>query len=116
MTGRIVPTQVDPEVAKLQEPHTGMKFQITIDAVEPPCRLAFCWHPFAIDSNHDYSQEPTTLVDFNLTESGEQTLLTITESGFEFIPAERREQAFQANNGGWEHQTRLVEKFIAMRS
>ena len=116
MIGRIVPTQVDPEVAKLQEPHTGMKFQIDIEEIDPPHLLAFRWHPFAIDSNRDYSKEPTTLVTFKLTESGGQTLLTITESGFEFLPTDRREQAFQANDGGWEHQTRLVEKFIAMRA
>lgn len=114
--GRIVPTQVDPEVAKLQEPHKGMKFQITIEAIDPPNRLSFRWHPFSIDTSRDYSKEPSTLVNFQLTESREQTLLTITESGFDLLPDDRREQAFQANNGGWEHQTKLIEKFIAQRA
>ena len=113
MSGRIVPTKVDPEVAKLQEPHTGKRFQIVIDAIEPMTRFAFRWHPFAIDPSYDYSREPMTLVTFELSEAPEGTLLTITESGFDQIPIERRAQAFQANDGGWAHQTKLIEKYLA---
>ena len=40
------------------------------------------------------------------------TLLTITESGFEQIPMQRRAQAFKANDGGWTHQTKLIEKYL----
>jgi uncharacterized protein YndB with AHSA1/START domain len=112
MTGRIVPTTVDPEVAKLQEPHTGKPFQILVECIEPMRRFSFRWHPFAIDPNHDYSQEPMTLVTFELTEVSEGTLLTITESGFDQIPIERRAQAFKSNDGGWTHQTKLIEKYL----
>jgi uncharacterized protein YndB with AHSA1/START domain len=112
LRGRIVPTQVDPEVAKLQEPHTGTPFQIVVDVVEPMHRFAFRWHPFAIDPNHDYSKEPMTLVTFELAEAEHGTLLTITESGFDQIPLARRAQAFQANDGGWTHQTKLIEKYL----
>jgi hypothetical protein len=28
-------------------------------------------------------------------------------------PLERRAKAFAANEGGWEHQARLVEKYLA---
>ena len=49
VTGRIAPTQVDPNVAKMQEPYSGMKFDFTIDRIEPPRLLSFRWHPFAID-------------------------------------------------------------------
>lgn len=114
MTGRIVPTQVDPEVAKMQEPHTGKPFRILVDTVEPMTRFAFRWHPFAIDPNHDYSKEPMTLVTFELTDADGGTLLTITESGFDQIPLERRAQAFKANDGGWTHQTKLIEKYLAL--
>ncbi len=110
--GRIVPTQVDPEVAKLQEPYTGKPFQIRIESIEPMNRFAFRWHPFAIDPNYDYSQEPMTLVSFELSEVDGGTLLTITESGFEQIPMSRRAQAFKANDGGWTHQTQLIEKYL----
>lgn len=113
LRGRIFPTQIDPEVAKLQEPHTGKPFQILVESLEPMQRFAFRWHPFAIDPDHDYSQEPMTLVTFELSEAAGGTLLTITESGFDQLPVERRAQAFRANDGGWTHQTKLIEKYLA---
>ena len=112
MNGRVVPTKVDPEIARLQEPHTGKPFQILVEEVTPMTRFAFRWHPFAIDPSHDYSSEPTTLVAFGLVEVDGGTQLTITESGFDQIPAERRSQAFKANDGGWTHQSRLIAKFL----
>ncbi len=114
MTGRIVPTKVDPEVAKLQEPHTPKRFETLIERIEPMTRFAFRWHPFAIDPNHDYSHEPMTLVTFELADAEEGTLLTITESGFDQLPVERRDQAFKANDGGWTHQAKLIEKYLAL--
>lgn len=112
MHGRVVPTQVDPEVAKLQEPYTGMPFHILIESVEPMSRFSFRWHPFAIDPSCDYSHEPMTLVTFELSEVEGGTLLTITESGFDQIPIERRSQAFKANDGGWTHQSKLIQKYL----
>lgn len=113
LCGKIKPTQVDPEVAKLQESHAGKAFQIQVESIEAMNRFAFRWHPFAINPNHDYSQEPMTLVTFELSEAEGGTLLTITESGFDQIPIERRAQAFQANDGGWTHQAKLIEKYLA---
>lgn len=112
MQGRVTPTQVDPDVAKLQEPHAGKPFHIVVDAIEPMRRFSFRWHPFAIDPNHDYSSEPMTLVEFELMEVVNGVQLTITESGFDQIPASRRHQAFTANDGGWSHQIRLIEKYV----
>jgi uncharacterized protein YndB with AHSA1/START domain len=114
ITGRIVPTKVDPEVAKLQEPHTGKKFEILIERIQPMDQFSFRWHPFAIDPAVDYAKEPTTLVTFELAKADDGTLLTIKESGFEQIPAARRKQAFEANDGGWTHQTKLIEKYLAL--
>jgi uncharacterized protein YndB with AHSA1/START domain len=113
MVGGIVPTQVDPEVAKLQEPHRGAKFEITVEAIEPMKRFAFRWHPFAIDPKVDYSKEETTLVEFRLSEESGGTRLVITESGFDRVPLERRAKAFTANDSGWEHQCKLVEKYVS---
>ena len=113
MNGKIVPTKVDPEVAKLQEPHTGATFRMYVEQIEPMKRFSFRWHPFAIDSSYDYSNEPTTLVAFELAEIDGGVLLTITESGFEQLPITRRAQAFEANEGGWTHQVKLIEKYLA---
>ena len=101
MTGRIVPTKVDAEVAKLQEPNKGMPFHWSVEGIEPERSISFRWHPFAVEKNVDYSNEPTTLIVFELTEVAGGTLLTITESGFGELPLARRSQAFAANDGGW---------------
>jgi hypothetical protein len=41
------------------------------------------------------------------------TMLTVTESGFDQIPLERRAKAFAANEGGWTAQMKLIEKYLA---
>ena len=112
VTGKIRPTEVDPEVAKLQAPYEGQAFDFTIDRIEAPRLFSFRWHPFAVEPGVDYSKEPATLVIFELAEVEGGTLLKITESGFDRIPLERRAKAFAANEGGWEHQTRLVQKYV----
>ena len=40
------------------------------------------------------------------------TRLTITESGFDQIPLERRAKAFAANEQGWTAQSTLIEKYV----
>lgn len=112
--GRITPTTVDEEVAKMQEPYTGHEDTWQIVAVEPQRRFAFRWHPFAIDPGVDYSKEPTTLVEFVLTEASDGVWLQIVESGFDAIPAKRRAQAFQANSEGWAHQVELIQKHLGL--
>jgi uncharacterized protein YndB with AHSA1/START domain len=113
LTGRITPTQVDAEVARLQEPHRGKPFEFVLERIEPQRLFSFRWHPFAIDPGVDYSREPMTLVEFELQDQRPDTGLIITESGFEGIPLARRAAAFQANEGGWSHQSRLIEKYLA---
>lgn len=112
VTAAITPTTVDDEVAKRQEPHTGLRSTWQIVAVEPPRRFAYRWHPFAVDAGVDYDREPTTLVEFTLSEQPDGVLLTITESGFEALPAARRGPSFEANGEGWAMQTTLVRKYV----
>ena len=82
LTGRISPTKVDPEVAKLQEPAAGMMFEFSVERIEPMRLISFRWHPFAIDPAVDYSNEPTTLIEFELKAEANGTRLTISETGF----------------------------------
>jgi uncharacterized protein YndB with AHSA1/START domain len=110
--GKMVPTKVDSDVAARQKAYEGKAFDFTIDRIEPQRLFSFRWHPFALDPNVDYSKEPTTLIVFELEEVEGGTLLKITESGFDRIPLERRAKAFAANEGGWEAQTKLVEKYL----
>jgi uncharacterized protein YndB with AHSA1/START domain len=114
VTGVITPTTVDDEVAKAQEPYAGQGDTWQIVAVEPKRRLAFRWHPYAVEPGTDYSQEPTTLVEFTLDETAVGVRLRIVESGFDAIPVERRAAAFAGNSEGWEAQTRLVRKYLAL--
>jgi len=113
LRGVIAPTQADAEVAKMQQPYTGKPFDITVERIEPQRLFSFRWHPYAVEPGVDYSKEPTTLVEFTLVEQANGVLLTVTESGFDTIPLERRAKAFSANEGGWALQMTLIEKHLA---
>jgi uncharacterized protein YndB with AHSA1/START domain len=114
--GRIAPTQADPDVARMQETYRGMPWRVVVERIEPMRLFSFRWHPYAIDPDHDYSNEPMTVVTFELADAEGGTLLTITESGFDQIPIERRAKAIEANDGGWTHQTKLIEKYLALEA
>ena len=114
VTGVITPTTVDGDVSRAQEPYVGKSDIWQIVAVEPQRRLAFRWHPYAVEDGTDYSQEPTTLVEFTLAETSDGVLLRIVESGFDKLPAERRVSAFEHNSEGWAAQTELVRKYLAL--
>lgn len=88
-------------------------WEVVIERMVPEELLSFRWHPYAIDAAVDYSQEPTTLVVFELTAVEDGTLLRLVESGFDNIPAERRQEAFRMNSGGWEAQMKNIEKYVA---
>ncbi|HET9775070.1 MAG TPA: SRPBCC family protein [Gemmatimonadaceae bacterium] len=95
--------------------HRGFEnvpMEITIERIQPEEYFSYRWHPYAIDPNTDYSGEPTTLVEFRLSDSPDGTLLTITESGFDQIPAERRAEAFRMNDGGWTGQIKNIERYV----
>lgn len=112
-SGRIRPTQVDAEVAKMQEPYAGMACDFMIERIEPMGLFSFRWHPCAIEPGADYAKEPTTLIEFVLEETAEGVQLTITESGFDNISLARRADAFAANESGWQGQTMLIGKYLA---
>jgi uncharacterized protein YndB with AHSA1/START domain len=113
MEAVLVPTTVDPEVAKLQKRYEGFAFEIYVDRIEPERLFSFRWHPHALDKEHDYKDEETTLVAFDLAEADGGILLTVTESGFDRIPLERRAKAFASNEGGWGMQVEMIEKYLA---
>jgi uncharacterized protein YndB with AHSA1/START domain len=112
MSGKIVPTKADAEVARRQEPYAGAKFELIVDRLEPMRLFSFRWHPYAVDSSYDYSQAPSTLIEFRLEEVSGGTILTITESGFDRIPLTRRAEAFIRNEEGWTLQAAMVEKYL----
>jgi uncharacterized protein YndB with AHSA1/START domain len=88
-------------------------FEITVERVEPERHLSWRWHPNAVDPGADYSDEPTTLVVFELEEVEGGTLLTLEESGFDGIPLARRATAYRGNDEGWSQQVRSIERYVA---
>ena len=91
---------------------TELTITIWVETMEPERFFSFRWHPFAIDPDVDYSDEPTTLVSFTLEEAANVTKLTIVESGFDAIPASRRAQAFAMNERGWASQSEKLRRFV----
>ena len=116
MRGVIVTTRVNAEVAKAQEPHKGLPFEITIEQMEPERLFSFRWHPFAIEPGVDYSSEPATLVEFALEEVADGVMLRVTESGFDRIPVSRRAKAFTANEQGWGMMVKVIEEYLVEKS
>jgi len=112
MSGVIVPTKVNPDVANAQKKYEGIPFEITIEQMEPERLFSFRWHPGAVDPNVDYSVEPTTLVVFALEQTPDGVMLKLTESGFDRIPLERRAKAFASNEQGWSIQMTLIEAYL----
>jgi uncharacterized protein YndB with AHSA1/START domain len=90
-----------------------VKWQVTVEKMEPERLFSFRWHPYAVDAAIDYSKEPTTLVEFRLQAVTGGTLLIVTESGFEAIPKERRFEAYRMNDGGWSAQLKNIEQHVA---
>jgi uncharacterized protein YndB with AHSA1/START domain len=89
-----------------------LAFEMTVERIEPERRFAFRWHPYAIDPKVDYSQEPTTLVDFRLEPRDGGTQLDLAESGFDALPPARRKDAFRMNSDGWAAQIENITKHV----
>lgn len=90
-----------------------LKMEVVVQKIEPERLFSYIWHPYAVDPNKDYSQEPSTLVEFRLEKTPTGTLLVVTESGFDKIPSERRLEAFRMNEGGWNIQMQNIETHVA---
>ena len=87
--------------------------EVLIERIVPERLLSWRWHPAAIDTAVDYSQEPTTLVVFELEDAQGGVMLSVVESGFDNIPEARRATAFRMNSSGWEEQMKNIEGHVA---
>jgi uncharacterized protein YndB with AHSA1/START domain len=88
-------------------------FEAIVEKIDPERLFSFRWRPYAIDPNVDYSKEPRTLVTFTLEPADGATVLTVVESGFDGIPASRREKAFEMDSKGWGAQMGNIQKYLA---
>jgi uncharacterized protein YndB with AHSA1/START domain len=113
LDGPFVPGQAT--LGKITHPgYEHVTMQVWVERMdEARSSFSFRWHPYAIDPAVDYASEPTTLVEFRLEELPEGTLLTVAESGFDEIPASRRDDAFRMNSEGWAEQMKNIERHVA---
>ena len=84
---------VPGQTVRGQVTHPGYEhvtLEVVVQKMEPQRLFSYTWHPYAVDPKVDYSQETPTLVEFTLEPTATGTLLQVTESGFENIPAARR--------------------------
>ena len=86
VTGRIMPIQVDADVAKHQKLFRGVPWRAKVERIEPMKLFSFSWHPYAVDPAADFSQEPMTLVTFELQDAEDGILLTITDPDLNDCP------------------------------
>ena len=93
-----------------------LKWEAVIHKMEPERLFSFTWHPYAVDPKMDYSKETPTLVEFRLEETRSGTLLLLTESGFDKIPAGRRPEAYRMNDGGWAEQMKNIASHVSKSS
>lgn len=112
LDGPFVPGQV----ARGRITHPGYEhvvWQATVKDMTPESVFSFTWHPYAVDPKVDYSKEQPTRVEFRLTPTPAGTLLVITESGFDHIPAHRRMEALRMNTMGWDGQAENIAKHVS---
>jgi uncharacterized protein YndB with AHSA1/START domain len=110
---------VEGQVARGMITHPGyehVKWEVVVVKMEPERLFSYNWHPYAVDPAIDYSKETPTLVEFHLEAIEGGTLLTVTESGFEKIPADRRAEALRMDEGGWTAQMKNIERHVTQGS
>lgn len=90
-----------------------VEWNVVIKAIEPERYFAYTWHPYAVEPGKDYSHETPTLVEFTLEATSTGTLLTVSESGFDKIPADRRSEAYRMDDGGWTEQMHNIERYVS---
>lgn len=103
------------EVARGRITHPGYEhvmWEAKVVRMEEGRLFAFTWHPYAVEPEVDYSQEPPTLVEFRVEPNGDGTLLTVTESGFDALPAGRRPDALRMNERGWAIQVENIKAHV----
>jgi uncharacterized protein YndB with AHSA1/START domain len=106
-----------PATGQITHPgYEHVRMEIVIQTIQPESLFSFTWHPYALEPNVDYSQEPSTLIEFRLQATSTGTLLKVTESGFDKIPAARRDLAFRMNDSGWAQQVVNIQNYVASKS
>ena len=92
--------------------YAHLRWEAVVQAMDPERVFSFTWHPYAVDQARDYSAEPSTLVEFTLESIAGGTRLHLVESGFDSLPASRRDEAFRMNENGWSIQLKNIAAHV----
>ena len=115
LEGPFVPGKITR--GKITHPgYEHIELEVTVKEMQPERLFSYTWHPNALDPKVDYSKETPTLVEFRLEKITAGTLLVITESGFDKIPAHRRSEALRGNDSGWTGQIKNIANYVAQNA
>lgn len=92
--------------------HEHLVMDVKVERMEAETLFSFRWQPAAVDPKIDYTSEPSTLVEFRPEAVAEGTRLTVVESGFDQLPAGRRDEAYRLNSEGWAIQMENIERHV----
>ncbi|CAN5189213.1 hypothetical protein BH11PAT4_BH11PAT4_5420 [soil metagenome] len=92
---------------------TDGKARIKIIDAKPFEYFAFRWVPGGGEVVADVTAVVTTLVEFMVEGMGDETKVTVKESGFSGFGPEVAKEKFEMNSGGWEYMMDRFEKFFA---
>ena len=87
-------------------------FEVIVEQMDEEHLFSFHWYPIGTDAKTDDSAEYSTLVEFQLEDNSDGTLLTVVESGFDGLPADRRDEAFRRNSQGWAIQMENIQRHV----
>ncbi len=88
------------------------KTSIYVEAAKPFDYFSYRWVPGGAGIVGDVLQVPNTLVEFFIEEIGQETKVTVKESGFSTLPADVAEESFNQNSGGWGYMMGRLEKLM----
>jgi uncharacterized protein YndB with AHSA1/START domain len=95
--------------------YEGVQFFFEVVEKEPEHRFVWRWSPSEkVDDPKE--EEPFTTVVFELEDTKEGTLVTVTESGFDRISLKRRAKAFESNTEGWKIQVQNLRNYVEQNS
>lgn len=86
----------------------------TIEKVEPERLLTFWWVPYELSPGEDHAKHPTTHVELRLEDVPHGTRLTVVESGFAKLPADKQYKRDE-NAEGWAIQVHAIGAHVVGR-
>ncbi len=91
----------------------GVKSRILVVASDPFSYFAFRWSPGArVADDRHVVELPNTLVEFIIEANGDESKVTIKESGFAKLPIESGASSHNDNSEGWTFMAERLSKLI----